>query len=100
LPTIDPTQKTRTRPTSTTEIHHEKPGTPIKKETENVDMNLKMRQPKIPQDLSGRGGENLMEGTMNFFSRPPVAPRLPNVANFFLTGLARLMTEELRVTRS
>jgi hypothetical protein len=54
VPAIDPTQKTRT--TSTTEIHHEKPGTPIKKETENVDMNLKMRQPKIPQDLSGRGG--------------------------------------------
>ncbi len=63
-------------------------------------MNLKMRQPKIPQDLSGRGGEDLMEGTMNFFSRPPVAPRLPIVANFFLAGLARLMTEVLRATRS
>lgn len=30
----------------------------------------------------------------------PVAPRLPIVVNFFLAGLARLMTEELRATRS
>ena len=63
------------------------PGSYKKTGTENVDMNLKMRQLKIAQDLNGRGGEGLMEGTMNFFSRSPSLLDFPSSSTSFSLAL-------------
>jgi hypothetical protein len=68
--------------TTTTEIHHG--NLSFKRKSRHEPENAAT---KIPQDLSGRDGEDLMEGTMNFFSRSPLLLDFPSSPTSFSLAL-------------